>query len=358
MARALRCAEKGLLTAHPNPRVGAVVVRDGRVLGEGFHQRTGGPHAEVEAVAAANGDVTGASVYCTMEPCSFEGRTPSCAQMLIDHGISQLVYGMQDPHPKNRGRGFSMLRAAGVEVIGPILEESARRLNPGHIKRYETGVPYVRLKLASSLDGRTALASGKSQWVTGDSARRDVQRLRARSGAILTGVGTVNADDPSLKVRASELDSPYASISAEVTRTIAVVDSWGRMSPNAALCNDPSLIYYSQHPGNLSIKGQSIEAPLVNRRVDLQWVLSDLAGRNCHEVLAECGSTLAGALVASCLADEIVLYLAPKLMGQDARPLLDIAKIDSMQAVKSWQLEDVRQVGQDLRLTMLPPIDS
>ena len=188
----------------------------------------------------------------------------------------------------------------------------------------------------------------------------EARRAAAASAqwAILTGVGTVNADDPSLKVRASELDSPYSSISADVTRTIAVVDSWGRMSPNAALCNAPSLIHYSQHPGNIANKGQSIEAPLLNRRVDLQWVLSDLAGRDCHEVLAECGSTLAGALVASCLADEIVLYLAPKLMGQDARPLLDIAKIDSMQAVKSWQLEDVRQVGQDLRLTMLPPIDS
>ena len=216
MARALRCAEQGMFTAHPNPRVGAVVVRDGRIIGEGYHRRTGGPHAEVEALASVNGDVSGTSVYCTMEPCSFEGRTPSCAQMLIDRGVKQVIYGMEDPHPKNRGLGFSMLRAAGVEVVGPVLEASVRQLNPGHIKRYETGMPYVRLKVAASLDGRTALANGESQWITGDAARRDVQRLRARSGAILTGVGTVNADDPSLTVREEQLDSPHGVISAHI----------------------------------------------------------------------------------------------------------------------------------------------
>ena len=355
MARALRCAEQGMFTAHPNPRVGAVVVRDGRIIGEGYHLRTGGPHAEVEALTSVSGDVSGTSVYCTMEPCSFEGRTPSCAQMLIDRGIKQLIYGMEDPHPKNRGLGFSMLRTAGVEVMGPVLEASARQLNPGHIKRYETGMPYVRLKLAASLDGRTALASGESQWITGDEARRDVQALRARSGAILTGVGTVNADNPSLMVRAEQLDSPHGVISADVSRSIAVVDSAGSLNRTSALCQNPSLIHYCGVPARIASHGQSVVAPLSGRRIDLSWVLSDLASRDCHEVLAECGPTLAGALIDGNLVDELVLYVAPKLIGQDGRPLLHLGKIDSMQTVAQWTTADVRQVGQDLRVTLRPP---
>lgn len=357
MALALRCAEQGMFTAHPNPRVGAVIVRDGRVLGQGYHARTGGPHAEVAAISSANGDVGGATVYCTLEPCSFQGRTPSCARMLIDQGIKRLVYAMEDPHPNNCGRGLALLKEAGIEVMGPVLEDSARRLNPGHIKRYQTGMPYVRLKLAASLDGRTALANGESRWITGPAARRDVQRLRARSGAILTGVGTVNADDPSLTVRSDQLDSPHAALSARVARSIAVVDSTGRLDADVGLCQNPSLIQYLGGPCETQIAGQVVDAPLSNRRIDLRWVLADLAKRDCHEVLAECGPTLAGALVSGGLVDELVVYLAPKLMGHESQPLLQLAKVDSMQAVAHWRMLDARLVGQDLRVTLFPPQD-
>lgn len=363
MAEAIRLAEQGLYTTHPNPRVGSVIVRNDKVVGRGFHLQAGQHHAEAAALLEAGTAAAGATVYCTLEPCSYVGRTPSCAESLIAAGVARVVVAMEDPHPRNAGRGLAMLREAGIAVECGLLAASARALNPGHIKRFEQGLPFVRVKLAMSLDGKTALANGRSQWITGPAARRDVQKLRARSSALVTGVQTVNDDNPSLTVRAEELDAPEAALSAILARPIVVLDPRLRIERHASLLANPNLLLAclkatagatDQDAGELA--GITL-LPLDDDgqgRIELTAVLRELAVRDCNEVLFECGATLAGAVVESGLADEIIIYAAPTFLGADARSLLNMRKLDSMHARTRLELTDVRKVGQDLRLTLVP----
>jgi len=353
MALAIREAERGLYTARPNPRVGCVLVRDSAILGKGFHLQTGAGHAEVNAIKAASGDIAGATAYVTLEPCSFVGRTPSCAETLIEQGIKRVVFASEDPHPGNRGKGLGKLKAAGIEVIGPVLESSAILLNPGHFKKYQNNLPYVRLKLAQSLDGRTALANGTSRWITGIEARRDVQKLRARSCAIVTGVDTVIADNPGLNVRAEDLSSEYAMLAGQIRRPIVVLDSTGRMPASAKLVSDPNLIVASLNQrADLDVQ-QSIIEPDDKGQIDLRQLLQFLVQEeDCSEILFECGATLAGSLIQSGLLDELVLYIAPKLMGSSARGLVQLDELLDMGDAPTFSITESRQIGDDLRLTL------
>jgi diaminohydroxyphosphoribosylaminopyrimidine deaminase / 5-amino-6-(5-phosphoribosylamino)uracil reductase len=355
MAMALRLAEKGTYTTQPNPRVGCVIVKDGSVVGRGYHLKAGEAHAEAHALEEAGIRARGATVYCTLEPCSFHGRTPSCAEALVAAGVSRVVAAMQDPHPKNRGKGFDMLRRGGIAVDESLLESSARLLNPGHIKRFEHGMPYVRLKLAMSLDGKTALSNGQSQWITGPAARRDVQRLRARSGAIVTGVQTVIDDDPALTVRAAELEVEHATLSASIRRPILVLDPTLRIPATAALLRDPNTVLVCLNDTDRALPAQTLAMPSDGHgRIDLAALLRQLAQMDCHEVLVECGATLAAAFVGQRLVDEIVLYAAPVMLGADARSLLRLANIDSMRDRIEMRVVDVRHIGDDIRITCIP----
>ncbi len=354
MSLALREAEKGMYTTHPNPRVGCVLVRNDEILGSGFHLQTGSAHAEANALRNTGDDAKGATAYVTLEPCSFEGRTPSCSEALIDAGVTRVVYAMTDPHPKNRGAGLKKLCDSGVEVSGPVFEESARRLNPGYVKRFEVGLPFVRLKLAMSLDGKTALSNGQSQWITGRAARKDVQRLRARSSAVVTGVQTVVDDDPALTVRAEDLDTREATLASEIERKIVVLDPNFRIPASAKLLADPNLLLAtlsdptdSGHPGV-----ERIQLPEDgNRRIELNALLKELAQRDCNEVLFECGATLAGSLLQQQHVDELIIYVAPKLMGDKARSLVDFTELTDMNDVPELVFTDVRNLGGDIRIT-------
>lgn len=358
MARALQLAEHGLYTTGPNPRVGALVVRDGVVVGEGFHHRAGEPHAEPLALALAGDRARGATVYVTLEPCSHQGRTPPCADALIRAGVGRVVAAMQDPNPLVAGRGLDRLRAAGIAVECGLLEEQAQRLNPGFIKRMEQGLPYVRCKMAMSLDGRTAMASGESQWITGPEARRDVQLFRARSSAVLTGIGTVLADDPSLNVRLSSKELHDLGPEYPVRQPMRVVlDSRLSMSPEARMLGlAGETLVLCRHLDEaraepLRQTGARVEAiGGEGDRLDLEKTLRRLAELAINEVWLEAGPTLAGALLAAGLVDELVLYLAPHLMGDGARGLFHLPGIGRMADRIGLEIKDLRHLGRDLRL--------
>ena len=357
MAQAIRLAEKGQYTTHPNPRVGAVIVNGEQIVGQGFHLKAGEGHAEAHALKQAGNGARGGSVYCTLEPCSFHGRTPSCAQALIDAGVSRVVVAMVDPDARNAGRGLDMLRAAGIVVECGLMESSARSLNPGHIKRIESGLPFVRLKLAMSLDGKTALANGVSQWITGRAARQDVQRWRARSAAIVTGVQTINDDDPLLNVRADDLAGSTAAMSATIRRPVVVLDPTQRVRRDARVLDNPDTILVSL-AGNAPARDITCEqmtgTPDGAGRIDLRALLVELAAREFSEVLFECGATLAGSLVQHGLVDEFIVYAAPTFLGSDARSLLQLAKIDSMHDRRDLTVIDIRSVGSDIRFICRP----
>ncbi|MFT5210082.1 MAG: diaminohydroxyphosphoribosylaminopyrimidine deaminase [Flavobacterium sp.] len=354
MSLALREAERGLYTAHPNPRVGCVLVKKGEIVGKGFHLRTGQGHAEANALLDAGILALGATAYVTLEPCSFSGRTPSCADALIAAGLSRVVYGMEDPHTENRGLGLAKIRNAGIQIDGPVLELSARALNPGHIRKFDSQMPYVRLKMAMSLDGKTALKNGLSQWITGPEARRDVQRLRARSSAIVTGVQTVIEDNPALSVRQDELDIEFSQLASEVDRKIVVLDPEKRIPLNTKLLSNPNLLLATlndpKNTAHLSVEQVQLAAD-GNRRIDLSALLRELAKRDCNEILFECGATLAGSLVSSQLVDEFIIYLAPKLMGHTSRSLLKMGEIALMEEVPELEIMDIRQLGNDIRIS-------
>ena len=357
MAEAIRLAERGLYTTAPNPRVGAVIVNGGSVVGRGFHLKAGEGHAEANALAEAGEAARGATVYCTLEPCSFHGRTPSCASALIDAGVSRVVVGMVDPHEKNAGAGLAMLRDAGVSVTVPFMETSARALNPGHIKRFEIGLPFVRLKLAMSLDGKTALANGESRWITSAAARRDVQKLRARSSAIVTGVQTVIDDDPSMTVRAAELDVEFAEISASLPRPIVILDPSLRVTPSARLLDNPDalLVCLDEARQRPVLSCQRLGMPANGHgRIDLQSLLGYLSDMECNEVLFECGPTLAAAVLEAGLVDELVVYSAPVALGAHARSLLNLPKVDKMHDRIEFTIADSRRIGPDVRTTFIP----
>jgi len=362
MARALQLAEQGLYTTDPNPRVGCVLVRAGEVVGEGAHLKAGEPHAEVHALRMAAARAEGATAYVTLEPCSHQGRTPPCADALVRAGVARVVAAMEDPNPQVAGRGLARLAAAGIATAVGLLEPQARRLNPGFISRMERGRPFVRLKLAASLDGRTAMRSGQSQWITGAAARADVQRLRARSSVVASGVDTLLHDDAALTVRAAELGLPpeLADRAAARQPRRLVLDSQLRLPEQAKLLRQPGEVLLAtvlapDHPraeALVAAGARLMTLPGAHGRVDLNALLARLAtDYQCNELLLECGATLAGAAMQAGLVDELVLYLATTLLGSDARPLLALP-LERMEQQRRLQLIDSRMLGDDLRLTL------
>ncbi len=348
MARALQLAARGLCTTTPNPRVGCVIVKDGRVVGEGWHERAGTPHAEIHALRQAGEAARGATVYVTLEPCAHHGRTPPCAEALVDAGVARVVAAMGDPNPLVAGGGIAILTLAGIAAEVGLMEAEARALNPGFVSRMTRGRPWVRLKTAATLDGKTALGNGASQWITGEAARADVQQLRARACAVLTGSGTVLADDPRMTVR--DLD-----VGRQPLRV--VVDSKLRTPADAAI--QPALVACcraepSARAALERARAEVVELPGADGRVDLHALLKLLAQRGVNEVHVEAGAALNGALLAAGLVDEWVAYVAPMAVGSDARGLFAHAALQSLADAARFRLTDVRQFGPDLRLTLLP----
>ena len=351
LREAVALAERGLFTTTPNPRVGCVIVRDGEVLGRGWHQWHGDAHAEVNAMRDAGGDVSGATVYVSLEPCTVDGNTPPCVDALIAAGVRRVVAGARDPDPRVNGRGLQRLCAAGIAAENADLG-AARELNAGHRLRIAEGRPLVRIKMGASLDGRTAMASGESQWITGAAARQDVQYWRARSCAIVTGIGTVLADDPRLNVR----DPAYAVDGRMRAPLRVVVDSGMRTLAGARLFAEDGPVLIA-HAGAARIGTAGVTHPRAEcvecgeARVDLHQLMRILAERCCNEVLVEAGPTLASALVRAGLWDEMILYLAPRLLGAAARPLIDL-EIERLQDAVAGEILECVQVGQDIRVRL------
>jgi diaminohydroxyphosphoribosylaminopyrimidine deaminase/5-amino-6-(5-phosphoribosylamino)uracil reductase len=354
MARALRLAERGLCTTQPNPRVGCVVARGEQAVGEGWHERAGAPHAEVFALRAAGEAARGATAYVTLEPCAHHGRTPPCADALLAAGIARVVAAVEDPNPRVDGRGLGRLREAGVVVQTGLMRAAARALNRGFFSRLERGRPWVRLKIAASLDGRIALASGASKWITGAAARADVQRWRARSSAILTGSGSVRADDPRLTVRL-----PGETAAVRAFTPLRVILDHRLCTPAGAHILDgsaPTLILHgpSAQPGDARFERVELLAIAEGEGgLDLVAMLRLLAQRGVNELQVEAGPTVCGALLDQQLADELLIYSAPLLLGHDARPLLALARIDALDQARRLRLVDRRAVGADQRLLYL-----
>ncbi len=353
MRRALALAEGGRYTAAPNPLVGCVLVRGGVVVGEGYHRRAGEGHAEVNALLEAGPRAGGATVYVTLEPCAHHGRTPPCAEALIGAGIGRVVAAMQDPNPQVAGKGLALLREAGIDVECGLLADEAAALNPGFIKRMVTGRPYVRVKMAQSLDGRSALADGASRWITGPAARADVQLWRARSQAIVTGIGTVLADDPQLTVRLPDVASQPLRV---------VLDSALGLPPTARLLREPGSTLVATRSADtpraaaLAAAGaQTVTLPAgADGGIDLGALLDELGRRQCNEVLVEAGPRLAGAFLAAGLVDELIVYIAPHLLGHDAWPTFQLPPVPRMDARLDLEPLDVLSFGPDLRLRLRP----
>ncbi|NKZ38193.1 bifunctional diaminohydroxyphosphoribosylaminopyrimidine deaminase/5-amino-6-(5-phosphoribosylamino)uracil reductase RibD [Oleiagrimonas citrea] len=351
MSHALRLAERGLFTTQPNPRVGCVIAHGEDVVGEGFHERAGEPHAEVHALRAAGERARGATAYVTLEPCGLHGRTPPCADALIEAGVVRVVMASEDTS-QAVGAGLQRLRDAGIEIASGLMRDAARELNIGFFSRIERGRPFVRVKLAMSLDGRTALADGTSKWITGEAARNDVQRWRARSSAILTGSGTALADDPRLTVRLD--DVPH------VPPLRVVFDRHLRLAEGTHLLDGgtPTLVLHgaSVKPDLRFAGVECLAMQESSSGLDLEAALKLLGGRGVNELHVEAGPTLAGALFAAGLADELLLYVAPVLLGDRARPLLALPPLSDMS--RRWGLEvlDRRAIGDDLRLRLRPRV--
>ena len=360
MARALELARKGLYSTHPNPRVGCVLVRDEQIVGEGWHARAGEPHAEVHALRQAGDKARGATAYVTLEPCSHTGRTPPCADALVAAGVTRVVAAMQDPNPEVAGRGLLRLMQAGIVVQSGVLEAEARALNAGFCKRMEQGLPFVRVKLAMSLDGRTAMASGESQWITGPAARSAVQRLRARSSVILTGADTVLTDAARLTVRPDEL-----GLNAELTALAetrpplrVLVDGRLRVPLNAAfyLAGKAMVATCAAAAARdrfLEEGHELLAVPGSNGHVDLSKLLAELAQRGANEVLVEAGPRLAGAFARAGLVDEYQLFVASCFLGSSSRPLLDWP-LARMAEAPRLKITEMRAVGDDWRITAVP----
>ncbi len=354
MAQALRLAQKGEYTCRPNPRVGCLIVRSGEIVGQGWHKKAGQAHAEVVALRDAGELARGATVYVTLEPCCHHGRTGPCTRALIDAGVARVVIAMQDPNPEVAGKGIRALQRAGIETELGLLEAQARALNPGFILRMQENRPFVRCKLAMSLDGRTAMASGQSQWITGPEARHDVQHLRARSCAILTGTGTVLADDPSLTVR---LESVQCD--PDFTQPLRVI-----LDPNLSTPPDARIL---AQPGRTVIVSNTDDAEIVDKltaagaeiichpdggqMIDLAELMRYLAERQINEVLLETGATLSGAMLQAGLIDELIVYMAPHLMGNRARGLFDLPALELMEQRIGLEIKDIRAVGRDWRIS-------
>jgi len=353
MARALELARRGLTTTHPNPRVGCVIVRGGEVVGEAFHQRAGEPHAEVLALAQAGARAKGADVYVTLEPCCHQGRTGPCTEALKAAGVARVIAAMEDPNPLVAGKGLTALRAAGIAVESGVMEDEAAVLNRGFVSRMTRKRPWITLKLAMSLDGRTAMGSGESRWITGDAARADAHRLRAEAGAVMTSVETVLADDPELSVRLVQTARQPDRIVLD-TQLRAPLDArvWDGSARRIAITVRPP----ADRIEALRVRG--VEVALVGTthqsRVDLPSALATLGSMEINEVLVESGPRLAGALLQAKLVDELVLYVAPSLLGSEARALAQLPGLDRLDQRLQLRFTDSRLVGDDLRITAVP----
>jgi len=347
MARALRLAEKGMYTTTPNPRVGCVIVRDGNIVSEGWHERAGNPHAEAIALDRAGGAAKGATVYVTLEPCSHQGRTGPCADALVRAGVGRVVMAMQDPNPLVSGAGVLRLREAGIRVDCGILESQAQELNIGYVARMTRGRPWLRVKIAAGLDGKTSLENGASQWITSPEARRDAHRWRARCCAIMTGIGTVTHDDPRLTVR-------DVATSRQPLRV--VVDSRLRIPTDSRIFGNGSVLVATAVEDGRKIEqlrdaGAEVTVlPDQQGKVDLQRLAAELARRGINEVLVEAGINLHSALLRAGTIDELLLYYAPKLLGEHGRGMLDLGHLTEMDAVPVLDIRELRHVGPDIRL--------
>ena len=361
MARAFELAQKGRFTTSPNPNVGCVIVRDGEIVGEGYHQKAGEPHAEVHALRMAGEKAQGATAYVTLEPCSHHGRTPPCAEALINAGIIRVVAAMQDPNPQVAGRGLYMLSKAGIDTASNILLEDAEALNRGFLKRMRTGFPYIQLKLAASLDGKTALESGESKWITSPTARQDVQLLRAEASAILSTSNTVIADDPSLTVRWNELPIEIQKIYPEtqLRQPIRIVlDNHNRVTPahKVTQLEGECWLIRSKPEVNATWQGQVEQLSVLadDNGIDLVVLMMQLAKKNVNSIWVEAGPKLAGALLKLGLVDELIVYIAPKLLGDSARGLVNFPPLTKLLDAPKFEFTDVTKVGSDLRVRLRP----
>lgn len=358
MSRALQLARRGLYTTHPNPGVGCVLVRNGSVVGEGWHRLAGGPHAEIMALEAAGPDAADADCYVTLEPCSHSGRTPPCTDALLAADIGNVFIATPDPNPLVAGKGIEQLEAGGITVYTGLLKDEAKALNAGFEMRMRHGRPFVRCKQAMSTDGRTAMADGESRWITGEDARHDVQHLRARSSAIMTGINTVLADDPLLTVREIEIQDrrPLRVILDRRLRTppeARILDRSGEVIIFATTENKPAMEKLIEHGAEIIVFEET------NAGAFLNGVLQYLAReKQVNDLLLEAGPMLSGAMLSAGLVDEILLYLAPVLLGHTAMPLFELPAIRSMQDKVPLRFTDIRMIGQDLRLTLKPQATS
>lgn len=353
MSRALRLARRGMYTAHPNPRVGCVLVKDGKVVGEGWHRRAGEAHAEIVALNAAGDAARGATAYVSLEPCSHHGKTPPCTDALIGAGIAHVVAAMVDPNGKVAGSGHSALAAAGISVRAGLLQEEATSLNEGFLSRMRRGRPFVRLKVASSLDGSTAMANGESQWISGEAAREDVQRLRAASGAVMVGTGTVLADDPGLTVRDGDTHC------GDMQPLRVVLDSRLKMPATARMLSLPgaTTVFCSDDSAKSALESAGASVEVVagdNGRLDIAAVLRKLADFEINDVLVEAGPTLAGSMLQSKLIDELVIYQAPHIMGSETRDMFTTPGLQSIGQRLQLDIIDVRKIGADLKIIARP----
>ncbi len=350
MARALRLAEKGMYTTTPNPRVGCVIVRDGRVVAEGWHEKAGSAHAEAAALDCAGGLARNATVYVTLEPCSHHGRTPPCADALIGARVGRVVVAMHDPNPLVSGAGVQRLRDAGIPVECGILEAQARELNIGYVSRMTRGKPWMRIKIAAGLDGKTALENGASQWITSAPARRDAHRWRARSCAIMTGIGTLTDDDPRLTVREVQTSRQPLRI---------VVDSRLRLAPGSKIFAGGGVLVATANSDESKIAqitglgAEVLVLPDQYGKVDLRRLVADLASRGLNEILVEAGINLHSALLRAGAVDELLLYYAPKLLGARGRGMFELDGLTTMDAVPELNVTEMRQIGPDIRLRAL-----
>ena len=355
MARAIELAKKGRFTTTPNPNVGCVLVKDNHIIGEGFHQLAGQGHAEVNALAVAGENAIGATAYVTLEPCSHYGRTPPCAEGLKAAGVVKVIAAMVDTNPQVAGKGLKILSDAGIEVAFGLLEQQARALNLGFFKRMEQGLPYVTCKMAASIDGKTALKNGQSKWITGSAARQDVQLHRAQSCAILTGADTVITDDAKLNVRLSELPQALPTELPLRQPVRVIIDSQNRLTPELAVFNIESEIIIFTTKVDKSTQWphfvRHIEVPQQNNKVNLTSVLAHLAKLQFNHVYLEAGATLAGKMTELNLIDEYIFYLAPKLMGCDAKSLVNFAPLTDMQNTVNLTFKECVKIGDDLRIT-------
>jgi len=368
MQQAIRLAQKGLYTTEPNPRVGCVIVKDEKIVGQGWHERAGEAHAEINALKQAGDKAKDAIVFVTLEPCSFTGKTPPCANALIKAGVKKVYVAMSDPNPLVSGKGLKKLQDAHIETDCGLLQSQAQALNPGFIKRMQAGRPFVRVKLAMSLDARTAMASGESKWISGEASRKDVQRMRAESSAILTGMSTVLADNPSMNVRLSAdelgmqqhglqmirqpkrivLDSRFKLADADITQLNIV-------SENGESAGGECIVYTTVNVEDHALYPVTIETiAATDGHVDLHALMKDLAKKEINLLHVEAGSVLCGALLKNDLVDEIIVYMAPYIMGDGAKGLFHLPELEQMKDRVSLEIKDLRMIGNDIRITAKP----